>query len=57
MRADLDLFLEDTYQRFFVRNPSEAERAWMKSFILSHPDMTPDLVFFSFALSEEYQFY
>lgn len=57
MREDLDVFLDETYQRFFVRNPSEAERAWMKSFILSHPDMTPDLVFFSFALSEEYQFY
>ena len=57
MRAGLDVFLDETYQRFFVRYPSEAERAWMKSFLLSHPDMTPDLVFFSFALSEEYQFY
>lgn len=57
MRADLDLFLTDTYQRFFVRDPSEAEKAWMKSFITSTPDISPDLVFFSFALSEEYQFY
>ncbi len=57
MRADLDQFLDDTYQRFFVRNPTEAEKAWMTSFISSNPDMTPELVFFSFAMSEEYQFY
>ena len=57
MRADLDGFLTDTYKRFLVRAPTEAEREWMKNYIHSNPDITPELVYISFALSEEYQFY
>lgn len=57
MNADLDVFVEDTYARFFVRKPSEAERLWVKSFIQNNPYMTPELVYFSFAVSNEYQYY
>lgn len=57
MRQDLDAFLTDTYKRFFVRIPSEAEKAYMSSYIQSNPDVTAELVYFSFAMSEEYQFY
>ncbi|MEL6589686.1 MAG: hypothetical protein AAFQ68_06380 [Bacteroidota bacterium] len=57
MRQDLDAFLTDTYKRFFVREPSEAEKAYMSSYIQSNPDVTAELVYFSFAMSEEYQFY
>jgi hypothetical protein len=57
MNADIDLFIENTYKRFFVRTPNEAERTWVKTFIQSNPYMTPELVFFAFALSNEYQYY
>ncbi|MEM6345344.1 MAG: hypothetical protein AAF927_15740 [Bacteroidota bacterium] len=57
MRNDIDAFLMDTYKRFFVREPSEAEKTYMRSFINSNPDVTAELVYFSFAMSEEYQFY
>lgn len=57
MRADLDAFLLNTYKRFFVREPSQAEKTYMRSFINSNPDITAELVYFSFAMSEEYQFY
>lgn len=57
MREDVDAFLVDTYKRFFVREPTEAEKAFMKSCIQSNPDITAELVYFSFAMSEEYQFY
>ncbi|MFK7924104.1 MAG: hypothetical protein AB8H47_19255 [Bacteroidia bacterium] len=57
MRADIDVFLIDTYKRFFVREPSQAEKTYMRSFINSNPDVTAELVYFSFAMSEEYQFY
>jgi hypothetical protein len=57
MNADMDGFIEDTYRRFFVRNPSEAEKTWVKNFIQSNPYMTPELVFFAFALSNEYLYY
>ncbi|MBL7942767.1 MAG: hypothetical protein JNM00_08380, partial [Flavobacteriales bacterium] len=33
MNADMDAFVTDTYKRFFVRIPTEAERTWMKNFI------------------------
>ena len=57
MRADLGAFLQETYKRFFVRIPSEAEKAYLKNFIESDPNVTAEMVYFSFALSEEYRFY
>lgn len=57
MRADLDKFLEEAYKRFFVRNISEAERAWFKNYITSTPEVTVEFVYTAFALSNEYQFY
>jgi len=57
MRADIDAFLEETYKRFFVRDISEAERTYFKNFILSNENVTPELVYFAFTLSNEYLFY
>lgn len=57
MRANLDLFITETYNRFLVRNPTEAERQYFKNYINTHPNVRPELVYFSFALSNEYQYY
>ena len=57
MEADMDAFIDTTYERFLVRFPTEAERAWVKNFIESNEFMNPELVYFSFALSDEYMFY
>ena len=57
MNADIDVFIDNTYKKFFVRLPNAAERSWVKNFIASNEYMTPELVYFSFALSTEYQFY
>jgi hypothetical protein len=57
MRADIDGFLTATYNRFLVRNPTEAERQFFKNYINTHPNVKPELVYFSFALSDEYQYY
>lgn len=57
MRADVDQFIVDTYMRFYVRMPSQAERAWFRNFINSDPNVIPELVFLSFALSNEYLYY
>ena len=35
MRADVDAFLTETYNRFLVRNPTEAERQYFKNYIIS----------------------
>jgi len=57
MRADVDRFITETYNRFLVRNPTEAERQWFKNYISTHPNVTPELVYFSFSLTDEYLFY
>lgn len=57
MRADIDKFMAETYERFLVREMTEAERTWFKNYITSHPNVNPELVYFSFALSNEYLFY
>ena len=57
MRADLDFFLEETYKRFFVRDITEAEREFFLIFLNTNPNVTCEMVYTSFALSNEYQFY
>ncbi|MCC6599375.1 MAG: hypothetical protein IT223_01725 [Crocinitomicaceae bacterium] len=57
MNADIDAFIVETYKRFFVRLPSEAEKTWVKNFIERNAYMTPELVYFSFAMSNEYMYY
>ncbi len=57
MRADLDKFVEETYRRFLVREPSMAERTYLKNILIKNPQLTPDMIYLSFTLSEEYQFY
>ena len=57
MRADLDLFLEETYKRFFVRDITEAEREFFLNFFASHPNISAEMVYTAFSLSNEYQFY
>jgi len=57
MHADVDAFIIATYNRFLVRNPTEAEKTWFRNMIEADPNVTPELIYFSFALSEEYLFY
>ena len=57
MRADLDVFLEETYKRFYVRDITEAEREFFLKFFESHPDVSAEMVYSAFSLSNEYQFY
>lgn len=57
MHADVDAFIVATYNRFLVRNPTEAEKTWFRNMIVADPNVTAELIYFSFALSEEYMFY
>jgi len=57
MHANVDAFIIDTYNRFLVRNPTEAEKTWFRNTIAADPNVTTELIYFSFALSEEYLFY
>jgi len=57
MRIDIDTFMFNTYERFLVREMTEAERTYWNIYINSTPQVTPELVYFSFALSNEYLYY
>jgi hypothetical protein len=57
MDADVEQFVIDTYKRFFVRLPSEAEKTWFVNFIESNPNLTPEHIYFTFATCNEYYFY
>jgi hypothetical protein len=57
MRSDPESFVRDTYKRFLVRQPTEAELQWMINYIESRPALTTELVYFSFATSNEHAHY
>jgi len=57
MGSDPDTFIDETYVRFLVRYPTEAERTWMRNDLAANPTLTPELVYTAFALSEEYLHY
>lgn len=50
-------FVMDTYERFFVREPNELEKEYWVNYIESHPDVTVELIYFAFAISNEYRYY
>jgi len=57
MNSNIDQFIIDTYKRFYIRQPTEAEKQFLHQTILADPNITPELVYFSFALSDEYMYY
>jgi len=57
MRIDVNAFIEQTYKRFYVRDLTEAEREFFLNFFASHPDVSVEMVYSAFSLSNEYQFY
>ena len=57
MRADIESFVRETFIRFFLREPNAYELFELKEAIESDPDLTPELIYQGFALSNEYKFY
>lgn len=61
MATDLNGFIVETYNRFLVRNPTEAEKTYFNNYLTARITPTdtilPELVYFSFALSDEYMYY
>ena len=60
MLDSTERFIEETYVRFFIRRPTEAEKTWFTNFInanKSNPNFRPELVYTAFAASDEYMFY
>jgi len=57
MRSNVDSFINNTYKRFYLRFPSEGEKAFFKNYIESNSNVTVEMVYTAFASSDEYQYY
>ena len=62
MMADIDGFVEECYERFLVRPPTQAERTYFRNYILQNApantnERFAELIYFAFVLSDEYQYY
>lgn len=57
MRSDIEGFIETSYKRFFLRYPSEGEKTFFVNYIKSNPNVTVEMVYTAFSVSDEYQYY
>ncbi len=57
MRNDINSFVENTYLKFYLREPSEYEKYFCTNMIQTDTLITPEMVYAAFAQSNEYLFY
>jgi hypothetical protein len=57
MRQDIESFVTNTYKRFYLRYPSEGEKAFFKQYITKNSTVSVEMVYTAFATSKEYQYY
>ncbi len=57
MRKDIPAFITETYKRFYLRYPSEAEKVYFTNYIKNNPEVTVELIYTAFSTSDEYSFY
>ena len=57
MRKDIESFIVSTFKRFYLRYPSEGEKAFFTQYLKTNPNVTVEMVYTAFACSEEYQYY
>lgn len=57
MRSDLSLFINDSYKKFYNREPNEFEKYYMKNFLESDTTVSPSMLYYSFMTSNEYRYY
>lgn len=57
MRSNIDSFVENSYKKFFLRYPSEAEKLFFKNYIGNNAKVSVEMVFTAMSVSNEYQYY
>ena len=57
MRNDIDQFIIDSYINFFLREPNEYEKHYLKNLIENDASLTVENIYTSVVLSNEYFFY
>lgn len=57
MRADLDTYIEDTYQKLYLRAPTSYERWYWRDYLTRNTSVSSMMVYYSFLTSMEYLYY
>lgn len=57
MRADVDLFVVNAYQKLYNRSPNELEVFTLKKNINENAQMTSVMVYYAMMTSDEYRYY
>jgi hypothetical protein len=57
MRADLGAFVNASFRKFFVREPTAFEQWFVEDIIVRDSTISPEVVYYAFMTSNEYRFY
>lgn len=57
MQSDPETFINETFERFFIREPSEMERWYFSDIILSNSQLLPEDIYYALMSAEEYRHY
>ena len=57
MRNNIPVFIENTYKRFYLRLPTEAEKMYFVNYIKNNTNVTVEMVYTAFSTSDEYSYY
>lgn len=57
MRAGIDAFMTDAYNKFYNREPDEFELWYFNELITEDADITPQMVYLAIMTSDEYRYY
>lgn len=57
MRKDIPKFITETYKRFYLRYPTEAEKVYFTNYIQNNQEVTVEMIYTAFSTSDEYSFY
>ena len=57
MRNDIPLFINNSYKKFYNREPNEFEKYYIKSLLQADTTITPAMLYYSFMTTNEYRYY
>lgn len=57
MRADLNAFIQESFERFLVREPAEMELWFFTSILEKNATLQPEDVYYALMTSTEYRYY
>ncbi|MCI5058248.1 MAG: hypothetical protein MRY83_19210, partial [Flavobacteriales bacterium] len=57
MQGDIPKFIQETYRKFYNRDPNEFETWQIEKAINEDSNLTPELIYYAFLTSNEYRYY